>query len=67
MRPPRPSQLVDMLAARLGTLGVIQDADGKATYETSARQGQGHAFAVVSPPTREELCWVVEQLLRGDQ
>jgi hypothetical protein len=56
-----------MLAARLGTLGVIQDADGKATYETSARHGQGHAFAVVSPPTREELCWVVEQLLRGDQ
>lgn len=59
--------LVDLLAARLGPLGAVFDADGKAAFESSARHGAGRACAVVRPATREELCWVVEQLLDADQ
>lgn len=66
MQPPGLRQLVDVLVARLGTLGVIWDTDGKAPYEMSARHGHGHACGVVRPTTREELCWVVEQLLEAD-
>ena len=43
-----PEVLADVLAARLGPLGVIRDDDGKAPYEASARQGRGHACGVVS-------------------
>lgn len=57
--------LVDLLAARLGPLGVISDSDGRVPYESSARHGHGHACAVVRPTTREELAWVVEQLVRA--
>lgn len=62
-----PSEsLVNVLASRLGTLGVIQDDGAKAPYEASARHGEGHACAVVRPTTTEELSWVVERLLEAD-
>lgn len=57
--------LVDLLAARLGPLGVISDSDGRVPYESSARHGHGQACAVVRPTTREELAWVVEQLVKA--
>jgi FAD/FMN-containing dehydrogenase len=57
--------IMDLFAARLGTLGVIGDSGAKAPYETSARHGQGHARAVIRPTTRNELCWVVEQLMEA--
>lgn len=63
--PPLPT-LADVLAKRLGTLGVIQDDDGKAPYEASARHGRGNACAVVRPTTTEELGWVVERLLEAE-
>jgi FAD/FMN-containing dehydrogenase len=65
MQSPSHS-LVNVLASRLGTLGVIQDADGKAPYEASARYGQGHACAVVRPTSTEELGWVIERLLEAE-
>lgn len=40
-----------VLASRPGTHGVIQDADGKAPYEATARHGQGYACAVVTLKT----------------
>ena len=62
--PPLPS-LADVLGKRLGLLGVIQDDEGKASYEASARHGRGCARAVVRPSTTEELGWVVERLLEA--
>jgi FAD/FMN-containing dehydrogenase len=62
--PPRP--LVDVLASRLGPLGVLLDVDAKGPYEASARHGHGHAFAVVRPTTTEELGWVVERLSEAE-
>ncbi|OOG58195.1 hypothetical protein B0E49_04570 [Polaromonas sp. C04] len=55
--------LVKLFTARLGELGVVWDAEGKARYESSARHGQGRACAVVRPTSSDELCWVVEHLL----
>jgi FAD/FMN-containing dehydrogenase len=57
---------MNVIAGRLGALGLIRDAEGKAPYQTSARHGQGHARAVARPTTRSELCWVVEQLMHAD-
>lgn len=67
MQAPGARPLVDLLTARLGPLGVICDSKGKSAFERSARHGHGEACAVVRPTTREELCWVVEQLLDADQ
>ncbi|MDP3542447.1 MAG: FAD-binding oxidoreductase [Elusimicrobiota bacterium] len=58
--------LLDIFESRLGKLGLICDPAGKAIYESSARHGQGSGCAVVRPTTREELRWVVEQLVAAD-
>lgn len=63
--PPLPT-LANVLAKRLGSLGFIQDDEGKAAYEASARHGRGRACAVVRPTTTEELGWVVERLLEAE-
>lgn len=66
MQPPSGAQLADVLGARLGSLGVIRDAEGTSPFECSSRHGRGRACGVVRPTTTEELRWVVERLLEAD-
>lgn len=59
------AELVARLSDRLGSRYVITGQSEKRPYEAGARHGAGVASVVVLPATREDLAWVVKELVQA--